>query len=227
MALRLHCLIGWILVTVTLAMVAFYVPRYDPILGNSYLIFFWHFPSAINCMNFFLAAGVFCGLFLFFGRRSSMDRWATSCVEVGMLACTVTLVTGGVWARCAWGQWNVWMFNDPRLLSVYIMWFTYAAYLAFRTSIQEPRKRRVFSSAFGIIAMINVPIVYFAIRIFGKENHPMSLNLEADSSLPVTRWFGAVAFLVLYTALVRLRRRVHTSREELERTQGDFGRVGI
>jgi len=55
----------------------------------------------------------------------------------------------------------------------------------------------------------------------------MSLNLEADSSLPVTRWFGAVAFLVLYTALVRLRRRVHTSREELERAQGDFGRVGI
>jgi len=226
MPLLLHSMIGWVLVVMSLGLIGFWVPPEDQVLGNSYLIFFWHFPSAINCMNLFVISGVFSAIYLFGGRKPSMDMWAAAAVEVGMLACTITLVTGGIWARCAWAEWSVWMFNDPRLISVYIMWFTYAAYLAFRSNLEDPRKRAVFSSAFGIVATINVPVVYFAIRIFGSQHHPMELTL-VDDSLIVTRWFGALAFLVLYLALVRIRRRVAEQRVDVERLQGAFGRAGI
>jgi heme exporter protein C len=226
MPLKEHNLIGWVLVAATLPMVSFWVPAEEAQLGSSYLIFFWHFPSAVNCLNLFVIAGVFSALYLFQGRDPSMDRWAAASVEVGMLACTVTLVTGGIWARAAWAEWSVWVFNDPRLLSVYVMWFTYAAYLAFRATIEEPRKRELFAAVFGIVATVNVPVVYFAIRIFGKQNHPMDVKL-GEVSMVVTRWFGTAAFLVLYLALLRLRRQVYRRRDDLDRLEAGFARAGI
>jgi len=225
-SLAIHYTIGWLCVIGTLAMVGFWVPPEEKELGNSYLIFFWHFPSAINCMNIFMIAGVNCALYLWKGRKSSSDLWTVAAIEVGLLACSVTLVTGFIWARAAWGEWGTWMFADPRLLSVYIMWFTYAAYLAFRGSIDDPRKRQIFCAAFGLIATINVPIVYFAIRVFGSESHPMQMTAK-DSSIVVTRWFGAAAFLVLYLAMMRHRRRIYENRARLDRLEGAFSRVEI
>ena len=63
-SLTLHFVLGWLLVIVTLALIGFYIPGRDATIGESYLIFFFHFPSAINCLNFFVLAGVLSGLYL-------------------------------------------------------------------------------------------------------------------------------------------------------------------
>ena len=75
---QLNNLLGWILVLVTLAFVGFWVPPEEKILGSSYLIFFFHFPSAINCMNLFVIGGVFSFLCLL-NKNSSLKLSATSC----------------------------------------------------------------------------------------------------------------------------------------------------
>ena len=141
-----------------------------------------------------------------------------------MLACTVTLVTGSIWAKAAWGHW--WEVRDPRLMTVGIMWLTYAAYFALRLSIDEPGKRARFSAVFGVLAALNVPLVYFSIQWFGRERHPEQVVL-AETSMVVTRWFGAATFFVLYTALWRLRSRVFHHREELARLEEALHRAGI
>ena len=225
MSLQLNNLIGWILVLVTLSFVGFWVPPEEKILEESYLIFFFHFPSAINCMNLFVIGGV-CSLLYLLNGKSSMDLWAISAIEVGMLACTITLVTGGIWARAAWGEWDTWVINDPRLMSVYFMWLTYAAYLALRASMDKGRRRELYCAVFGLLATLNVPVVYYAIRIFGKENHPMSLTLD-QASMKTTQWVGAGAFLVLYIGLMRLRRNYYKSCEQTDRLQEDFNRARI
>ena len=229
---QLNNLLGWILVLVTLAFVGFWVPPEEKILGSSYLIFFFHFPSAINCMNLFVIGGVFSFLCLLNKNSclklsaTSCDLWAASAIEVGMLACTITLVTGGIWARAAWGEWDTWVINDPRLMSVYFMWLTYAAYLALRSSMDQGKRRELYCAVFGILASINVPVVYYAIRIFGKENHPMSLTLNT-TSMKVTQWFGWASFLVLYIGLVRLRRNYYQRCRQLDRLQEEFNRAQI
>ena len=225
MSLQLNNLIGWILVLVTLSFVSFWVPFEVKVLGSNYLIFFFHFPSAINSMNLFVIGGV-CSLLYLGNRKSSMDLWAASAIEVGMLACTVTLVTGGIWARAAWGEWDTWIINDPRLMSVYFMWLTYAAYLALRSSMDKGSRRELYCAVFGLLATLNVPVVYYAIRIFGKENHPMSLTLD-HTSMKTTQWVGAGAFLVLYIGLMRLRRSYYRSCQQLDRLQEDFNRARI
>ena len=230
MSLHLNAALGWILVLVTLALVCFWVPLEEARLGSSYLIFFFHFPSALNCMNFFVFSGI-CGVLYFLRRGSprasaSWDHWGASAVEVGMLACTVTLVTGGIWARAAWGEWDTWITNDARLLSVYIMWFTYAGYLALRKTIEDAGKRELFCAVFSIIATVNVPVVWFAIRIFGKANHPMAVDFS-EVSMVRTRWFGVFAFFILYVALWRLRRRTYAQRHRLDELEMAYGRAGI
>ena len=225
MSLQINNAMGWIMVIITLAFVGCWVPHEEKILGSSYLIFFFHFPSAINCMNLFVIGGV-CSFLYLLNRNPSMDLWATSAIEVGMLACTITLVTGGIWARAAWGEWDTWVINDPRLMSVYFMWLTYAAYLALRSSMDQGKRRELYCAVFGILASINVPVVYYAIRIFGKENHPMSLTLNT-TSMKVTQWFGWASFLVLYIALVRLRRNYYQRCRQLDRLQEEFNRAQI
>ena len=56
--LPFHLTIGWALVLVTLYYVGFVVPPAEVKLGSSYLIFFFHFPSAINCLNLFFFGGL-------------------------------------------------------------------------------------------------------------------------------------------------------------------------
>ncbi len=225
MKLQTNNLLGWAMVIVTLSFVGFWVPQEERQLGSSYLIFFFHFPSALNCMEFFLLGGVFSAIYLR-NKNPSMDLWAVASIEVGMLACTVTLVTGGIWARAAWGEWDTWVINDPRLMSVYFMWLTYAAYLALRSSMDQGKRRELYCAVFGILASINVPVVYYAIRIFGKENHPMSLTLNT-TSMKVTQWFGWAAFLVLYIGLIRLRRNYYQRCRQLDRLQEEFNRAQI
>ena len=225
MKLQTNNLLGWAMVIVTLSFVGFWVPQEERQLGSSYLIFFFHFPSALNCMEFFLLGGVFSAIYLR-NKNPSMDLWAVSSIEVGMLACTITLVTGGIWARAAWGEWDTWVINDPRLMSVYFMWLTYAAYLALRSSMDQGKRRELYCAVFGILASINVPVVYYAIRIFGKENHPMSLTLNT-TSMKVTQWFGWASFLVLYIGLVRLRRNYYQRCRQLDRLQEEFNRAQI
>jgi heme exporter protein C len=220
--LKLHYLIGWSLALVTLALMAFYVPLRENILGQSYLIFFYHFPSAINCLLFFGLAGVLSGLYLATGSAEA-DHGALAAVEVGILGCTITIVTGSIWAKAAWGRFWVW--QDPRLMTVAVMWFTYLGYLFLRASVDSPVQRRLFAAVFGVIGAVNIPLVWFSIRWFGHISHPMSVDLVPQ--MRTTMWFGALAFLVLYTAFWRSRARLARLREETARLEETFAAQGI
>src|SRR5262245_41831859 len=106
-SLNLNFLAGWLLALATLTLMAFYVPPAIVGLDNNYLIFFYHFPSAIDCLVFFLIAGVASAVHLA-KKSAAADRVAQGAVEVGVLACTVTLVTGMIWAKAAWGHYWIW-----------------------------------------------------------------------------------------------------------------------
>lgn len=247
MLIRSHMIIGWLLVLVTLGLVGFWVPVADKVIGASYLIFFFHFPSAVNGLNLFVFAGILSLVYLlkekgtldlwaaaaglrlgikvsYEADKGALDLWAAAAVEVGLLATTITLATGSIWAKAAWGIW--WAVNDPRLMSVAIMWLTYLGYAALRNTLEEPAKRARFCAVFGVLAALNVPVVLFAIRVLGQKNHPMAVTM-AETSMVVTRWFGAGAFFVLYTALWRLRHAVLESADGGKRLEENFSRAGI
>src|SRR3954467_9538801 len=94
-------------------------------MGDVQRIFYYHVPSAWTSMILFFVN--FCASVWFLIRRSiSADAVAVACAEVGVIFCTVVLVTGPLWARPVWGIWWTW---DARLTSTLILWLIYVSYL--------------------------------------------------------------------------------------------------
>ncbi len=227
MGIGFHLFVGWALLAGTGWLVAFYVPPEEATIGRSYLIFFIHFPAAVSSLLLFLAAGALSAAYLLRRPKEAsgpdpLDIAAGTAVEVGIAGSTITLLTGSVWAKAAWGLW--WDPGDPRLMTVAALWLTYAGYLALRASVEDPLRRARFSAVFGVLAAMNVPLVHFSLRVFRTLHHPPKVELGSPAMV-FTRWFGAVSFLVLLTALWRLRYRLSMEREKLSAIEESvFGR---
>jgi heme exporter protein C len=110
------------------------------------------------------------GLYFFVRRYFSdegTDVLALVTAEVGVVFCTVVLVTGPLWARPVWGIWWTW---DIRLTSTLVLWLIYVSYLflrRFSSSGQTP----VLAAALAVFGALDVPLVYFSIWIF-RTQHP-------------------------------------------------------
>ncbi len=181
-------------------LIVYYVPFSIRGIGDSYLIFFYHFPAAINVF-FFYAVGCTASALYLATRADAWDRRARVATEVGVLCNAVLLVTGSTWAKAAWDHWWVW--NDPRLLSAAVMSLTYLGYLSLQYGLEDPVKRRTYAAVYGIMAFLNVPIVHYSIRWFGETRHPLKFDRLSDAEIVITRWYGVLAFFVFYLFLYR------------------------
>lgn len=169
-------------------------------IGDSYLIFFYHFPAALNVFVFYFLLLVFSGLYL--GTKQPVwDRRARASAEVGFLANMVLLVTGSTWAKAAWNVWWVW--SDPRLMSAAVMSLIYLGYLMLQGAVDEPQRRRQISSVYGILAFVNIPVVHYSIQWFGQTSHPMKFDSMSEPSIVFWRWWAVPIFFLLYSAFYR------------------------
>ena len=124
-------------------------------------IFYYHVPSAMVAFLFFAVnlAGSVC--FLAFRRNRPgwaqiSDAWALAGAEVGVVFCTVVLITGPMWARRAWGIWWTW---DARLTTTLILWLIYVSYLLLRR-FAAGSEVQTLAAVLGIFGALDVPIVY-------------------------------------------------------------------
>ena len=215
-------LLGLVAVIGHLHFVMTKTPFKEEVLGDNYLIFFWHLPSAINLMVFFFLGLVF-GIAYLRSQSMAHDARCQAAIEVGLIACTITMVTGSIWAKAAWGHWLVW--DDPRLLSVSIMWLTYIAYLYIRQAIETPQARAKFGAIYAIIAFLNVPFVYYAINIIGRRSHPKKLD-TSNAAISNGILFGLLAFFLLYLAIWWLASGLIRKKYRLDRYQASLEGIG-
>ncbi len=135
-------------------------------MGNVQRIFYYHVPSAWTAFLLFLINFLASVLFLV-RRNQKADILALVTAEVGVVFCTVVLVTGPIWARPVWGIWWTW---DLRLTLTLVLWLIYVSYLVLRrfsTSSQTP----VLAAVLAIFGALDVPLVYFSIWFF-RTQHP-------------------------------------------------------
>jgi heme exporter protein C len=185
-------------------------------MGDVQRIFYYHVPSAWTA--FLLFSINFVASIVYLIRRSTRaDALALVSAEVGVVFCTVVLVTGPLWARPVWGIWWTW---DMRLTSTLLLWLIYVSYLALRrfsTSGQTP----VLAAALAIFGALDVPLVYFSIWIF-RTQHPQPVIGGGGSINPrmlhvlLINW---AAFLLFAVLICWSRYRLEILRRELEETQ--------
>lgn len=135
-------------------------------MGDVQRIFYYHVPSAWTAFLMFLINFVASLLYLI-RRDSKSDIVALVSAEVGVVFCTVVLVTGPIWARPVWGIWWTW---DLRLTLTLVLWLIYVSYLVLRrfsTSSQTP----LLAAVLAIFGALDIPLVYFSIWFF-RTQHP-------------------------------------------------------
>jgi heme exporter protein C len=185
---------------------------YAPIektMGIVQKIFYIHVPSAFFAFFSFFITFVASILFLF-KKELKWDIIASCAVEIGLTFCTIVLITGPIWAKPIWNVWWTW---DPRLTTSLILWFTYVVYLMLRGVVRE-NQRSNFSAVFGIIGFVNVPITFFAIRLW-RTIHPVVITAKGlNISVPMkhTLLLTFIAFGLLFSSLLISRIRLEKMR---------------
>jgi heme exporter protein C len=142
---------------------------------------------------------------------------AVSGAEVALAFTTVVLITGPIWAHPVWGIWWTW---DARLTSTFVLWLLYVSYLLLRTLVEEPDRRALLSSLFGIFAFLDVPLVFGAIR-WWRTQHPQPVIMGGqgsglDPTMKSVFFFSALAMHVLMIFLVAERYALENMQTETE-----------
>jgi heme exporter protein C len=208
------CWLTCLLLAAALYMIFFYVPT-EETMGIIQRIFYVHVPAAWNA---FLAFFVVMAASVQYLRTSSpaWDRLARASAEIGVLFCTMVLVTGPLWAKPVWNVWWTW---DLRLTTTLVLWLMYVAYLMLRQFV-EGERGATFAAVFGIIAFIDVPFVYMSIR-WWRTLHPAPViggrgqsGLEAP--MLVTLFVCVAAMTLVYIYLLQHRIAIGRMGHDLE-----------
>jgi heme exporter protein C len=193
----------------------------DVVQGNLARLLYIHPPIATVAL--YWAGGVAAGgslLYLWPRTRSFFwDRLAASAVEVGALFSALTLVTGSLWGRPAWGVWWTW---DARLTSTALLLLLEIGYLALRRVPAEPAVRARRCAVAALLVAIDVPIVHFSVD-WWQTLHQGGTVLDPGFDLHVhgimlwTLGLGFVAFSLIFVWLLGVRYQV----EVLQDAVGD------
>jgi len=145
---------------------AIFVAPTEVTMGEIQRIFYYHVSSAMVAFTCFFA-NLVASLAYLKSRSPRADAWAAATAEVGVVFCSVVLVTGPLWARPVWGVWWTW---DARLTSTLLLWLIYISYLLLRR-FSAPGQAAVLSAALAIFGSLDVVFVYMSIRWF-RTTHP-------------------------------------------------------
>jgi heme exporter protein C len=185
-------------------------------MGDVQRIFYYHVPSAWTAfLLFFINFGA--SLVYLIKRNNKADILALVSAEVGVVFCSVVLVTGPIWARPVWGIWWTW---DMRLTLTLVLWLIYVSYLVLRR-FSSGSQTPLIAAVLAIFGALDVPLVYFSIWYF-RTQHPSPVigrGGELDPRMAhvlLINWlaFSCFAFLVCWS-----RYRLEQVKREVEETQ--------
>ena len=186
---------------------AFFYAPLEKIMGLIQKIFYFHVSSAwIGFFAFFIT--FIMSILYLITKKIIYDDIASASAEIGLIFCTIVIVTGPLWARPTWGVYWTW---DPRLTSTLILWFIYVGYVMLRQFMEESQKRAQFSAALGIIGFINVPIVFLSIQWWENTIHPNVVQKGGGGMHPdmfVAMQVCLFVFTVIYISLLIRRLRI-------------------
>lgn len=198
---------------VSAVVAAFIIAPPEMEMGDVQRIFYFHVSAAWTAFLAFFVVLVASILYL----RTRLTKWdilATSAAEIGVVFTTVTLLSGSVWARSAWGTWWTW---EPRMTTTLMLWLIYVAYLLLREMAEDPDRRGVFAAVFGIAAFADVPIVFMSVR-WWRSLHPAVVTEEGFNMDPMmlpALFLSLAAFTTLFAYMLLVRAQLGQSESVL------------
>src|SRR3974390_476138 len=211
--------IGFVILTLALLGFSTYqalvVAPTEQTMGEVQRIFYYHVPSAWVAGLCF-AVNFLASVVYLWKRSLNADALAAASAEVGVMFCTVVLITGPIWARPVWGIWWTW---DARLTTTLVLWLIYVSYLVLRR-YSTGTQTSVLAAALAIFGFVDVPIVYMTIRWFRTQHPSPVIGGGSESGLDPSMWppllWNWLAFSMLAIILVVARYRLQEMEQDVE-----------
>jgi heme exporter protein C len=184
-------------------------------MGDVQRIFYYHVPSAWTAFVLFFV-NLVASLVYLAKRNVKADALAVASAEVGVVFCTIVLITGPIWAKPVWGIWWTW---DLRLTLTLVLWLIYVSYLLLRkfsTGGQTP----LIAAVLSVFGALDVPLVYFSIWFF-RTQHPQPViggGGSIDPRMLHAFFINLVAFSCFGALVCWSRYRLEVVSREVEET---------
>jgi heme exporter protein C len=208
----------WIMIVGgVLGVVAVYLPPVKALIPSGMQ------PSAVATTVLMVPAFYFLVGKLFRGQK--LDVLAVTSAEVGVVFCTIVLVTGPIWARPVWGIW--WAPGDIRLTSTLVLWLIYVSYLVLRR-FSNSAQTQMLAAALAVFGALDVPLVYLSIWFF-RTQHPQPViggGGSMDPRMLQTLLISWMAFLCFAFLVCWSRFRLELLKREVEEAHAMESLVG-
>lgn len=223
--IALHCAVAstrrWVwMVAAALAVAALPVQGYlglvwappEQDMGEVYRIVYMHVPHVwmallALCVNFC------CAVAFLFKKSWVTDSLAEASAEVGVYFGLVGVALGAIWAKPTWGVYWDW---DPRLTTAAILIVIYSGYLALRRFIEDPDKRATWSAVLGILAFVDIPVLWYSVRWWKSLHQVQSTAKSTDPNMRHVLWFSTFTLLALLFVFVYRRFLIALKERETE-----------
>ena len=198
----------------SLYMAFIYAPT-EMVMGNIQRIFYFHMGAVWVATIAFTV--VFIASIQYLRKQTRFwDIMAYSSAEIGVLFTTLTIITGSIWAKPVWGTWWTW---DPQLTTTFILWILYIVYLILRSSAGNDVKKAKFAAVFGIIAFLDLPLVYASARLM-RGISPVVFGDRGGGIAPqmmVALVVCIITFTLLYIVLLKQRMDIEEVKDKVTR----------
>jgi heme exporter protein C len=194
-----------------------YAPT-EAVMGQIQRIFYFHMGTVWVATVAFII--VFISSIQYLRKETRFwDILAFTSAEIGVLFITLTIITGSIWAKPVWGTWWTW---DPQLTTTFILWMLYIVYLILRSSAGSDLKRARHAAVFGIIAFLDLPLVYASARLM-RGISPVVFGGRGGGIAPEMM----VALLITLFAFTLLFLFLLLERINLERMKDDMAAIKL
>jgi len=184
-------------------------------MGDVQRLFYFHMPSAWIALGPAFTCVFAFGIAYLVTGKLAYDRVAGAAAEIGVLFTTITLVTGPLWAKPAWGVFWTW---EPRLTTTLILWFIYVGYLLLRAVAPPGHRRARLAAVYGIVGWVDVPVVFLSLW-WWRTVHPRLLGsggFAMDAAMVWVLVACLTAFTLLFVFLLLWRVRIEGMNARLD-----------
>jgi heme exporter protein C len=184
----------------------------DREMGDVQRIMYAHVPAVWIAMVA-LTINFICSVTYLFKPSWKTDSLAEASAEVGLMFGMVGVLLGAIWGRPTWGVYWTW---DPRLTTAAILLVSYMGYMALRRFVEDPEKRAVWSAVVGIIAAVDLPIIWFSVKWWRSLHQVQSTPKTVDAAMVLPLRISAFAFLALMIVFIMHRYRIALNERQAE-----------
>ena len=175
-------------------------------------ILYAHLPGSVCALLCFTGI-LICSIGYLTTSKPMWDTVAAAAAEVGIIFATILNATGMIFSKAEWGTW--WT-PSPRLIWSAVLWFQYIVYLIIRSGLSDSKRKAArICAVFGIIAFLDVPMIYITARLM-PDMHRADFGFDSNFQT-IAMALVLIGTLLLAAAMIWLRADMLKNKDLLEK----------